>query len=75
MAHIRDKFRAKLEEKCSKFYENVNSGETKVEDVLCPKGKPGHILVETRKSLISADTERMLVNCASKLKVRFGNDE
>ncbi|NIA07134.1 MAG: Gfo/Idh/MocA family oxidoreductase, partial [Actinobacteria bacterium] len=41
--------------------QNLRSGETKVEDVPAPGLSPGTLLIQTRASLISAGTERMLV--------------
>ena len=43
-------------------FQNVKSGETTVEEVPCPNCKPGHVLVRTTYTLISAGTERMLVD-------------
>lgn len=42
--------------------QNLDSGETEVVDVPSPQNKSGHILIETSKSLVSAGTERMLVD-------------
>jgi predicted dehydrogenase/threonine dehydrogenase-like Zn-dependent dehydrogenase len=42
--------------------QNLKTGETELVDVPCPKIKPGHLLIRTHTSLISAGTERMLVN-------------
>jgi predicted dehydrogenase/threonine dehydrogenase-like Zn-dependent dehydrogenase len=42
--------------------QNIANGETTLEDVPCPKPKKGHILVKSHNSLISAGTERMLVD-------------
>jgi predicted dehydrogenase/threonine dehydrogenase-like Zn-dependent dehydrogenase len=39
----------------------LNNGRTEVVDAPCPAVKPGHVLVQTRLSLISAGTERMLL--------------
>jgi threonine dehydrogenase-like Zn-dependent dehydrogenase len=41
--------------------QNLSSGETEVVDVPCPGAKPGCLLIRTSKTLISAGTERMLV--------------
>lgn len=41
--------------------QNLKSGETTLADVPCPGVRPGHLLIQTRASLISAGTERMLV--------------
>jgi predicted dehydrogenase/threonine dehydrogenase-like Zn-dependent dehydrogenase len=42
--------------------QNMASGETRIVDAPTPKVRPGAILVRTRKTLISAGTERMLVD-------------
>jgi len=42
--------------------QNISNGETTLEDVPCPSSKKGHILIKTQKSLVSAGTERMLVD-------------
>ena len=41
--------------------QNLNSGRTELVEEPVPRTKSGHVLVETRASLISAGTERMLV--------------
>jgi predicted dehydrogenase/threonine dehydrogenase-like Zn-dependent dehydrogenase len=41
--------------------QNLKSGETALTDVPCPAVSRGSVLVKTRRSLISAGTERMLV--------------
>ena len=41
--------------------QNIKSGETILAEVPCPRLKPGHLLVRTTVSLISAGTERMLM--------------
>ena len=41
--------------------QNLNSGTTELVEEPMPRMRSGHILVETRASLISAGTERMLV--------------
>ncbi|MFB6264781.1 MAG: bi-domain-containing oxidoreductase [Bradymonadaceae bacterium] len=41
--------------------QHLRSGETEVAEVPRPSVKPGHLLIDTRRSLISAGTERMLV--------------
>ena len=46
--------------------QNLRSGETSVVDVPVPQVKPGMALVRTAASLVSAGTERMLVDFASK---------
>ena len=42
--------------------QNLANGETRLEEVSCPAVKKGHILIESRKSLVSVGTERMLVD-------------
>ena len=42
--------------------QNISNGETTLEDVPCPSSKKSHILIKTQKSLVSAGTERMLVD-------------
>lgn len=46
--------------------QNLRSGETQVVEVPVPKAQPGMALVKTAASLVSAGTERMLVDFASK---------
>ncbi|MHC4884873.1 MAG: bi-domain-containing oxidoreductase [Planctomycetota bacterium] len=41
--------------------QNLKSGETQLVDVPCPAERAGHLLIATRASLVSAGTERMLV--------------
>lgn len=41
--------------------QNLKTGETEIADVPCPPVRPGHLLIQTRRSLISAGSERMLV--------------
>jgi len=41
--------------------QNLKAGETELIDVPAPLRRPGHMLIATRRSLISAGTERMLV--------------
>ncbi len=41
--------------------QSLRTGQTVVEDVPCPVVRPGHLLVRTTRTLISAGTERMLV--------------
>ncbi len=42
--------------------QSLRSGETWAENVPYPSLKPGHLLVQTRKTLVSVGTERMLVD-------------
>ncbi len=41
--------------------QNLRSGTTEIVEVPCPKPKAGHVLIRTCVSLISAGTERMLI--------------
>ena len=41
--------------------QNLHSGETLLEEVPCPRARSGHLLIRTATSLVSAGTERMLV--------------
>jgi predicted dehydrogenase/threonine dehydrogenase-like Zn-dependent dehydrogenase len=41
--------------------QNLNNGDTILEEVPAPFTKPGHILIQTTRSLVSLGTERMLV--------------
>ena len=41
--------------------QNLSNGITSVEDVPCPIGRDGSVLISTRNTLVSAGTERMLV--------------
>ena len=41
--------------------QNLSNGETELTEVPCPRGKAGHLLIRTVTSLVSAGTERMLV--------------
>ena len=42
--------------------QNLRSGRTEVADVPCPAVTPGHLLIRTSATLVSAGTERMLVS-------------
>ena len=42
--------------------QNLKDGKTVLADVPCPGGKPGYVLIQSHVSLISAGTERMLVD-------------
>src|SRR5512144_550739 len=46
--------------------QNMRDGRTEVADVPCPAPRPGTALVRTEASLVSAGTERMLVEFAEK---------
>jgi len=41
--------------------QHLRTGQIEVADVPCPVVQPGHLLIQTSRSLISAGTERMLV--------------
>jgi predicted dehydrogenase/threonine dehydrogenase-like Zn-dependent dehydrogenase len=41
--------------------QSLRSGTTEIADVPCPMARPGHLLIQTSRTLISAGTERMLV--------------
>jgi predicted dehydrogenase/threonine dehydrogenase-like Zn-dependent dehydrogenase len=42
--------------------QNISNGETSLLDVPCPKNKSGHLLIASRSTLVSAGTERMLID-------------
>ncbi|MCC4797875.1 dehydrogenase [Enterovibrio norvegicus] len=42
--------------------QNIANGETNLVDVPCPQTKVGHLLISTSKTLVSAGTERMLID-------------
>src|SRR5690625_5040831 len=42
--------------------QNLGTGETSLVDVPCPQNKPGHLLIASQQTLVSAGTERMLVD-------------
>ncbi len=44
------------------IFQDLKSGETRVEEVLCAQEAPGQLLIRTAKSLVSVGTERMLVD-------------
>ena len=46
--------------------QNLKTGATELADVPTPLCRPGHLLVATRRSLISAGTERMVVDFAEE---------
>lgn len=41
--------------------QSLKTGETVLENVPCPKNNPGTLLIETRKTLVSSGTEKMLL--------------
>jgi len=53
--------------------QNLSNGETSLVDVPCPANSSGSLLIASRKSLVSAGTERMLVDFLKKKRgqVRF----
>ncbi len=57
--------------------QDLRSGETRTEEVPAPKAGRGQLLIQTSRSLISAGTERMLVEFgkASLLKKARGNPD
>ena len=42
--------------------QNLKDGSTEIAEVPCPRLAPGHLLLRTTRTLISAGTERMLVD-------------
>ena len=44
------------------IFQSLRSGQTTLEEVPCPRVLPGHVLIQTRRSLISPGTERMLLD-------------
>jgi predicted dehydrogenase/threonine dehydrogenase-like Zn-dependent dehydrogenase len=44
------------------IFQSLKSGQTTLEEVPCPRLLPGHVLIQTGKSLISPGTERMLLD-------------
>jgi threonine dehydrogenase-like Zn-dependent dehydrogenase len=42
--------------------QNISNGETLLVDVPCPKNIKSHILIATKKTVVSIGTERMLIN-------------
>ncbi|MCB0257956.1 MAG: dehydrogenase, partial [Anaerolineae bacterium] len=44
------------------IFQDLKTGETRVEEVLCAQAVPGNLIVRTEKSLVSVGTERMLVD-------------
>ena len=42
--------------------QNITNGSTKVVEVPCPKNEIGSLLIQSKNSLVSSGTERMLVN-------------
>jgi predicted dehydrogenase/threonine dehydrogenase-like Zn-dependent dehydrogenase len=41
--------------------QNLKTGDTTVLDIPCPRSQPGHVLIRSSRTLVSAGTERMLV--------------
>ena len=42
--------------------QNLSNGETSLVDIPCPKNIKSNVLIATKKTVISAGTERMLVD-------------
>ena len=42
--------------------QNLKNGETEIAEVPAPRGRAGHLLIRTTRTLVSAGTERMLVD-------------
>lgn len=42
--------------------QNLRNGGTELVDVPCPGPRPGHVLIRTLATVVSAGTERMLVD-------------
>lgn len=42
--------------------QNISNGETNLANVPCPQAKTGNLLISTSKTLVSAGTERMLID-------------
>lgn len=42
--------------------QNLSNGETRLQEVPCPKNIDSHILISTKKTVVSSGTERMLIN-------------
>lgn len=42
--------------------QNLGNGQTTLADVPCPQNKPGNLLIASQQTLVSAGTERMLVD-------------
>jgi predicted dehydrogenase/threonine dehydrogenase-like Zn-dependent dehydrogenase len=53
---------ARLGNNVKQVLQSLKTGETHVLEVPCPQVRPGCLLIRTERSLISAGTERMLVN-------------
>lgn len=45
----------------NQIIQNLQTGETILENVPAPAARPGHVLIQTTRSLVSLGTERMLV--------------
>jgi predicted dehydrogenase/threonine dehydrogenase-like Zn-dependent dehydrogenase len=44
------------------IFQNLHNGQTTLVEVPCPQVAPGHVLIQTRASLLSNGTERMLID-------------
>ncbi|EGL19528.1 MULTISPECIES: bi-domain-containing oxidoreductase [unclassified Paenibacillus] len=45
----------------NQILQNLKTGATEIADIPCPQVRTGHLLIQTRMSVVSAGTERMLV--------------
>ncbi len=41
--------------------QSLQDGTSEIAEIPCPRSRPGHLLIRTRRTLVSAGTERMLV--------------
>ncbi len=60
MLELGEIFQIKIEMK--QILQNLSNGETSLVDVPCPKNIKGNLLIATRSTIVSAGTERMLIN-------------
>lgn len=44
------------------IFQNLSNGETSLLDVPCPSSRSNHVLIKSSKSIVSAGTEKMLIN-------------
>lgn len=62
VSYVRTRFRLRGDALYMRqVFQNLDDGVTHVEEVPAPAPRPGHLLVRTRASVVSAGTERMLV--------------
>lgn len=57
----RGRARAQCDDDVKQILQNLSTGATGIEEVPCPAVRPGYVLIRTTASLVSAGTERMLV--------------